>query len=355
MVDTHAPEPTRRYEFGGHVYGLTKIDDRDRYTSATLDCRLVGQLELDPEIAAAARHFSELVRDYPGHLVLFDGPRLVISDAPRLDRAAAGGILRLRFRQTSYFVAALCRGVINGELADYLAAAWSCEFPDTGQIRAILKASPCFHPLEHPGAGVGICPVAFDAAGRPWTVLHQRGPSVAVNPGMWSTGVHESFSMTDVVARGGGSAERLVDPWATARRGAREELGVDLLHAELFGFGLDPAEDGAGRPSTGGGFTLVGWGEVGIPARRLTSLRLHGSDSFEAQRSLAVRLSADGVVAALAGIRPEQIFGPSVYALAGTLERLCPGSAEVADQRLARAWGAVRRPPVTPNHAVPED
>jgi hypothetical protein len=332
-------QPTRRYRFGGHVFGFAKIDDRDRYTPATLDCRLLGKLELDPEIAAATRHFGELVRAYPGELVLFDGPRLVISAAPRLDKAAAGsGVLRLRFRQTSYFTAALCRGVINGALADYLAGAWNHAFPDTGQIRAALKARGGFHPLEHPGVGVGICPIAFDNAGQPWTVLHQRGPSVAVNPGMWSTAVHESFSMADVTVSGAGAAERSVDPWATARRGAREELGVDLLRVELFGFGLDPAEDTAGRPSTGGGFTFVGWGEVGVPAQRLPSLRLHGSDAFEAQRSLAVELSADGVAAALAGIRPEQIFGPSVCALIGTLERFYPGSAPVAQRRLARAW-----------------
>jgi len=150
--------------------------------------------------------------------------------------------------------------------------------------------------------------------------------------------VHESFSVTDVIAGGSAATACRVDPWATAMRGTREELGVDLAHAELFGFGLDPAEDRAGRPSTGGGYTFVGWGEVGVPAARLPSLRLGGSDAFEAQRSLPVRLSADGVAGALAGIRPEQIFGPSVYCLAGTLERLCPGSAAVAGRRLARAW-----------------
>jgi len=337
------PRPASGYRFGGHLFGFAEIDDRARYTSATLDCRLLGQLELDAEIAAATRHFGELVSGYPGRLVLFDGPRLVVSEPPRLDPPAAsgGGVLRLRFRRTNYFTAALCRGVLNGDLADYLAAAWGHGYSGTGQIRATLKASPGFHPLEHPGVGVGICPVAFDAAGQPWTVLHQRGPSVAVNPGMWSTAVHESFGVTDVIAGGTAATERRVDPWAAAVRGAREELGVELAHAELFGFGLDPAEDQAGRPSTGGGYTFAGWAEVSVPAGRLSSLRLGGSDAFEAQRSLPVRLSADGVADALASIRPEQIFGPSVYCLAGTLERLCPGSAAVAGRRLARAWRPV--------------
>ncbi len=343
MINAHMPQPPTKYRFAGHVFGFAKIDERDRYTSATLDCRLVGQLEPDPEIAAATRHFGELVGRYPGELVLFDGPRLVISDPPQLDQAA-GGVLRLRFRQTSYFTAALCRGVINGELANYLAKTWSREIPGTDQIRATLRTARSFQPLEHPGVGVGICPVAFDAAGQPWTVLHQRGRSVAVNPGMWSTAVHESFSVADVIASAAGTGAGSVDPWATARRGAREELGVDLLGVDLFGFGLDPAEDEAGRPATGGGFTFIGWGEVGVPVERLPSLRLGGSDAFEAQRSLPVKLSAHGLADALATIKPDQIFGPSVCALVGTLERLSPGSAAVAQRRLARAWGAAQAP-----------
>ena len=205
MINAHMPQPPTKYRFAGHVFGFAKIDERDRYTSATLDCRLVG-LEPDPEIAAATRYFGELVGRYPGELVLFDGPRLVISDPPQLDQAA-GGVLRLRFRQTSYFTAALCRGVINGELANYLAKTWSREIPGTDQIRATLRTARSFQPLEHPGVGVGICPVAFDAAGQPWTVLHQRGRSVAVNPGMWSTAVHESFSVADVMASAAGPVQ----------------------------------------------------------------------------------------------------------------------------------------------------
>ena len=126
MINAHMPQPPTKYRFAGHVFGFAKIDERDRYTSATLDCRLVGQLEPDPEIAAATRHFGELVGRYPGELVLFDGPRLVISDPPQLDQAV-GGVLRLRFRQTSYFTAALCRGVINGS--------WRITWPRPGVAR----------------------------------------------------------------------------------------------------------------------------------------------------------------------------------------------------------------------------
>lgn len=91
MASTRMPPPASGYRFGGHLFGFAKIDDRARYTSATLDCRLLGQLELDAEIAAATRHFGELVSGYPGGLVLFDGPRLVISAPPRLGQAASGG------------------------------------------------------------------------------------------------------------------------------------------------------------------------------------------------------------------------------------------------------------------------
>jgi hypothetical protein len=327
--------PPAGFRLGSHEFAFSVLDCQDHYESGSVDAQYVGQLELDPRISVAAAHFGALVRTFPGDLTIFDGHRLVISALPELVRDPGDTrrrILRLRFMRTSYFAGALFRSLPTPEFNRHVISNWPSGALSIRELRELVRGPGTFHPLANPGTGVSICPVVSDDYDDLWTVLHRRARSVAVNPGMWCTAIDEGFSEADI------SSDGRLDPWATARRGAKEELGIDLSDVTLFGFGLDPVGPPGGPQSTGSGYVFSGWARADVS---LAELRIAGSrsdDAFEAEQSLIVRLTPDGVVAALSGINPGRITGPALYGLLGTLDRVQPGAAARARKSLPELW-----------------
>jgi hypothetical protein len=323
------------FRLGSHQFGLSILDCRERYERCSVDARYAGQLRLDPRISAAVAHFGTLVSTFHGDLTIFDGDRLVISAPPELvaDPAVHGrSILRLRFMRTSYFAGALCRPLPTPEFDRHVRSSWPASAPTISEIRELISRPDSFHPLMDPGTGVSICPVVADESGDLCTMLRRRASSVAVNPGMWSTAIDEGFSPADI------SADGRLDPWAAARRGAREELGIELPDVTLFSFGRDPVSTPVGVQPTGSGYVFSGWGEASLTPAQLRIAATHSDDAFEGEESLIVHLTASGVAAALSGIKPGQITGVALYGLLCTLERIQPGAAARVASALPDFW-----------------
>ena len=323
--------PGRTIEVGGYftfasqLFPLKALDGPVTYQSHELVFEVSGRLQLPEYLIKAHGHMVDRMKSYAGDKVLFDGACFVLASAPLIRRSWEGVRERptivVDFKQTTYFVRVLMRGAMSDELREHIEQDWPNDIPHLSDLRrAALMESDDFSPFLHPGAGIDICLVAYDRAGRPWTLVQRRGAGIAENTGIWATSLHESFSSDDV------TSDSLIDPFLTANRAAREELGISLNKIEYFVVAIDEGSLPGKKVARSGGFELIGCAETSLPAERLEDTRFRGRDKFEAVEIMALELNVDSLVSIFRKAPPDQWFPPALLAICETLERLRPGS-----------------------------
>lgn len=313
------------FSFGGVRFPLKILDGPSVYQPHELVLQVSGDLNLFDFLTKAHSHMVARMDSYRGDRVLFDGICYVLAAPPMVRRTWENPrerpTLLAEFSRTSYFIRVLCRGAMAPDLARHIAEDWPSEVPALPDLRrAAVNLADDFSPFLHTGAGINVCLVAYDRAGRPWTLVQRRGSGIAEDTGTWATSIHESFSADDVTVDG------RIDPYLTATRGAREELGISLTKIEFFVVATDEGSLPGQRPSRTGGFELIGWAETSLAAERLGDTRFRGRDKFEAAETLAMELSVESLVKLLLVAHPSMWFPPALLAVAETLERLKPGS-----------------------------
>jgi 8-oxo-dGTP pyrophosphatase MutT (NUDIX family) len=324
------------FTFAGSRFPLRVLDGPTTYQPQELIFQVVGDLEVPGFLAEAQSHMRERLTTYRGPRVLFDGQCFALSGPPLIRRTWSN--VRERptivadFRRTSYFIRVLCRQAMDRDLQRHIETGWPAEVPKIGDLRRqVVSLADDFSPFLHPGAGINVCLVAYDRVGRPWTLVQRRGSGIAEDTGPWATSLHEGFAGDDV------TADSMIDPFLTAQRAAREELGISLTKIEFFVVAMDEGSL-PGQPVTrSGGFEVIGLAETSLPAERLGDTRFRGRDKFESAEFVALELNASSVFKLLSEHPPEQWFSPALVAVVETLERLRPGSWNELSARLETA------------------
>ncbi|MRH85881.1 hypothetical protein GFY24_00110 [Nocardia sp. SYP-A9097] len=311
--------------FAGQKFPFKVIDGPTLYQPQDLVLNVTGNLELPATLQRAKNHMAERMRSYRGSQVLFDGDCYLAVGQPMVRRSWEN--IRERptvvvdLKKTSYFVRVLCRGALARSIEEHIAMDWPTDIPSLHDLRrSIITLSDGFSPFLHPGAGINLCLVAYDRMGRPWTLVQKRGTGIAENTGVWATSIHESFSSDDF------TADDTIDPFLTAARGAREELGISLTKIQYFVVGIDEGSLPGDQVSRSGGLELIGYAETSLPAERLEDTRFRGRDKFEAEELIATQLSVEAILKVLQSSPPERWFPPALLAVLETLERFRPGS-----------------------------
>lgn len=321
------------FTFAGLRFPLRALDGPTTYQPQELIFQVVGDLELPQFLAEARSHMQQQMATYRGPRVLFDGQCFALSSPPLVRRT--WGNVRERpaivadFKRTSYFVRVLCRGAMDPDLRQHIEVDWPIGIPRLGDLRReVVSLAEDFSPFLHPGAGIDVCLVAYDRAGRPWTLVQRRGSGIAEETGPWATSLHEGFSVDDV------TADNRIDPYLTAQRAAREELGISLTKIEFFVVAMDEGSLPGQAITRSGGFELIGLAETSLPAERLGDTRFRGRDKFESAEFVALELNASSIFKLLTAHPPEVWFSPALVAIVETLERLRPGSWNELSARL---------------------
>jgi hypothetical protein len=313
------------FTFAGSRFPLKVLDGPVTYQPQELVFRMAGDLRLPEFLASAHDHMRERMESYRGQKVLFDGQCFVLDAPPLIRRSWSNERERptivADFRKTTYFIRVLCRDALSGDLRAHIEEGWPQGVPNLSDIRrAAISLSDDFSPFLHPGAGLNLCLVAYDRVGRPWTLVQRRGSGIAEETGKWATSLHEGFAPDDL------TGDNLIDPFLTAQRAAREELGISLTKIEFFVTAIDEGSL-PGQPVTrSGGFELIGSAETSLAAERLQDTRFRGRDKFEAAELVTLEMSVPSILQLLRKEPPETWFTPALVALIETLERLKPGS-----------------------------
>ena len=313
------------FTFAGSRFPLKVLDGPTTYQPQELIFQITDDLSIPDFLARAHAHMVEKMQSYRGEKVLFDGQCFVLGAPPLIrrnwDNVRERPTIAADFRRTSYFIRVLCRDAISGDLRKHIEEDWPQDVPKLAEIRrTALSLSSDFSPFLHPGAGINLCLVAYDRAGRPWTLVQRRGRGIAEETGSWATSLHEGFSADDV------TPDNRIDPFLTAQRAAREELGISLTKIEYFVVAIDEGSL-PGRPVVrSGGFELIGSAETSLAAERLEDTRFRGRDKFESAEIIALELSVESLLALFRKAPPASWFPPALVAVTETLERLRPGS-----------------------------
>lgn len=323
------------YVFAGVKLPLQLIDGPGIYDQGDIELLIDGELELPPALRESVAQMRAVMAGFKGQTVLFDGPCYVVSEEPKIGRrwSENGERASMQFRvsRTTYFVRVLCRGALNEEVSQYLRQHWSQDaLPLESAHLLATEGQSGFSPLMYPGLGVNISMVAFDRSGEPWVVVQRRGSRTAEITGAWATTLHESISPEDVI---GGDQ---LDPWQTAFRCAREELGVSLRTVTFHAAMVDRGQEVGEGIRRSGGYELVGSCEGAISAEHLHELRSRGRDSFERESLRIVPLSVAGVSELLEETGIDTWFPPALASLLETLDLHVPGGWLNVSEQLTR-------------------